>query len=61
MDEVNHDEEGVIKSVIKLAIRLFDRKEMMKIMTNISVHFKIDGVKDLVDTIKDKDDFSGML
>jgi hypothetical protein len=61
MDEVNHDEECVIESVIKLAIRLFDRKEMMKIMTNISVHFKIDGVKDLVDTIKDKDDFSGML
>ena len=61
MDEVNDDEECVIDSVIKLAIRLFDREEMMEIMTDISVHFKIDGVKDLVDTIKNNDDFSGML
>jgi hypothetical protein len=61
MDEFNDEEECVIESVIKLAIRLFDRDEMMDIMTDISVHLKIDGVKDLVDTIKNNDDFSGML
>jgi uncharacterized protein (DUF3820 family) len=61
MVEIDDEEEDVIDSVVKFATRNFDREEMMEIMSDISMHLKIDGVKDLVDTIKNNDDFSGML
>jgi hypothetical protein len=60
MDEIDTDQIDIIDSVVKFATRKYNREEMMKIMSIICSQLGVES-NDIIHTIIENDDFSGML